>query len=279
MEQPIFSCAEMRAFDRWAAESLGVPPSILMENAGRSLVESLLRHFDLAPENAEPKRILILAGRGNNGGDGFVMARRLHLLGFPVETIFFGRRASSEMNEEPAAAASPKISSYSGESAMNLAILEKLIDERMTVRSFDALGNPALPMPRGLARRPVREPANSSPEEAAREAERRRYENLDEAIRRAAVVVDALLGSGTKGAPRAPFDSVIKRLNAAEKPVFAVDLPSGLDGDTGAASTPTVRAKVTCTLGGMKTGLTFPQAREYAGIIEVGDIGVAAKKV
>lgn len=87
-------------------------------------------------------------------------------------------------------------------------------------------------------------------------------------------VLDALLGTGAQGAPRPPFDLAIRALNAAAGIKFAVDLPSGLDCDTGLAAEPTFRADHTGTFVAAKPGLRLPAAQPYVGQLHVIDIGV-----
>ncbi|MDE0208190.1 MAG: bifunctional ADP-dependent NAD(P)H-hydrate dehydratase/NAD(P)H-hydrate epimerase, partial [Candidatus Tectomicrobia bacterium] len=72
----VSSVAEMRALDRKAIEAFGIPEDVLMENAGEAACRVLEREI-----GATGKRIQVLCGIGNNGGDGFVMARRLHAAG------------------------------------------------------------------------------------------------------------------------------------------------------------------------------------------------------
>ena len=86
-------------------------------------------------------------------------------------------------------------------------------------------------------------------------------------------IVDALLGTGARGEPRPPLDAVIDQLNAAAAKRLAVDLPSGLDCDTGAAAQHTIRADETCTFVAMKRGFTTPGAEQYTGRVHVLDIG------
>ncbi len=86
-------------------------------------------------------------------------------------------------------------------------------------------------------------------------------------------LVDALLGTGTHGAPRGPLASVIAAINTSPARVLAVDLPSGLDCDTGAAADPTVRATLTATFVAHKPGFLGAEARAYTGTIEVVEIG------
>ena len=89
-------------------------------------------------------------------------------------------------------------------------------------------------------------------------------------------IVDALLGTGATGDPRPPFDTAIEWMNArsATTKLLAVDVPSGLDCDTGEPSAHTVRADHTCTFAAMKIGFTQPNAKPYVGTLHVCDIGV-----
>ena len=93
----------------------------------------------------------------------------------------------------------------------------------------------------------------------------------------AAWIVDALLGTGAQGEPRPPFDAVIDQLNAAEAPKLAVDLPSGLDCDTGKPARHTVRAAATCTFVAAKAGFFAAGADQYIGRLHVLDIGAPRK--
>lgn len=86
-------------------------------------------------------------------------------------------------------------------------------------------------------------------------------------------LVDALLGTGSRGEPRAPFDQVIAAMNQAGRSILAIDLPSGLDADSGVAAAATIRATLTCTYGAKKIGLTLPAAAAYVGEIEVVHLG------
>lgn len=101
---------------------------------------------------------------------------------------------------------------------------------------------------------------------------------LDPRGGRPALVVDALLGTGQSRAPGPPIDEVIRWINAAGQtgvPVLAVDVPTGLDADTGEPlGGEVVRANLTVTLAGMKQGLLNPEAREYSGEVVVGEIGL-----
>jgi NAD(P)H-hydrate epimerase len=88
------------------------------------------------------------------------------------------------------------------------------------------------------------------------------------------VILDALIGYSLCGAPREPIASLIRAANSANLPVIAPDIPSGLDGDSGQANHPTIRADVTVTLALPKVGLVQPLAREWVGELLVADISV-----
>ena len=92
-------------------------------------------------------------------------------------------------------------------------------------------------------------------------------------------IVDALLGTGARGEPRPPLDAVIDQINAAGVPTLAVDLPSGLDCDTGQPARHTIRAAETCTFVALKRGLPAPGADSYTGTVHVLDIGVPRRLV
>jgi len=101
-------------------------------------------------------------------------------------------------------------------------------------------------------------------------------ETLQPFLENADWLVDALLGTGAKGTPRPPMDEIIRLINAAGasgKRILAVDIPTGLDADTGTAVEPCVRANLTCTLSAMKIGLNHPDAPKFTGEIVLGDIG------
>ena len=87
-------------------------------------------------------------------------------------------------------------------------------------------------------------------------------------------IVDALLGTGAVGPLRAPYDEVVPLLNAARKPIYAIDVPSGLNADDGSVATDAIKATLTTTLAAMKIGLLKEQAKPYVGDIHVGDVGV-----
>jgi NAD(P)H-hydrate epimerase len=203
---------EVRAIDRRAIEEFGVPGVVLMENAGRGAAEVLLSLGVSGP-------VTIYCGKGNNGGDGFVIARHLDNRGVEVRVLLFARP------EE-----------LTGDAAINFHIIKQS----------------------GLSFR-----ADLGEDESA----------LNEELSRSAWIVDALFGTGLTGAVRPPFDRVIAAINASGRPVLAVDIPSGLDCDTGQTMGATVRAQHTVTFVAMKKGFAEPAAKEWLGQVHVVDIG------
>jgi NAD(P)H-hydrate epimerase len=210
----------MQALDRFTIERLGVPGEILMENAGRALVDFILGHAGegLASRGAE---VVLACGPGNNGGDGFVAARHLTQLGVAVRVVLL---------------ADP--SGLKGEAAAHHAMAMAVGVPMEVMQSGE--GGPLL---------------------------------------RRGVLVDALFGTGLARPLEGRAAHLVERINAlADTPeivVIAVDLPSGIDADTGQPLGPAVAADATLTLGAPKIGLTLEPGRSLAGRVCVGKIGIA----
>ncbi|MEZ4218624.1 MAG: NAD(P)H-hydrate dehydratase [Myxococcota bacterium] len=214
---PLATASEMRALDAHTIEHLGVPGEILMESAGRAVADVALAEWRaLGRGDAE---VLVACGRGHNGGDGFVVARHLHLLDVPVRAALLGgERAASGLRGDAAAAFA-----------------------RMRAVGVRCEGDR------------WRAPA-------------------------AGVVVDALFGTGLSRALDGAAAAAVRRIaraRAAGCRVVAVDLPSGLDADTGAALGACVEADVTVAIGLPKLGLALEPGRARAGRIFVARIGIA----
>ena len=94
------------------------------------------------------------------------------------------------------------------------------------------------------------------------------------AMARADLLVDGLFGSGFRGEPEGPYREAIEAMNASQAPVVAVDIPSGVEGDTGVVRGPAVRAEVTVTLAAPKVGVVLYPGAEHAGRVEVAEIGI-----
>ncbi len=212
---------EVRDIDRRAVEEYGLPGIVLMENAGRGCAELLLR---LGATGRERGRVMVCCGKGNNGGDGYVIARHLENAGCRVEVLLFCNPAD-----------------VAGDAAINLHVL-------MAAETPVRCGGTAVPRA-----------------------------DLDRLLRGAEWIVDALLGTGTQGEVREPYCTAIAAINGSGGRVFAVDLPSGLDCDTGTPLGPCVRAQDTGTFVAPKKGFEAPAAAEYTGRVHVVDIGVPRK--
>lgn len=211
---------QARAFDRDAIERLGVPGIVLMENAGRGCVDAIAQAGIGGP-------VVVVCGKGNNAGDGFVIARHLVVRGYKCRVIL----------------ASPP-SELCGDALWAFDVLT-----HCGVAILDTSGlNPALVL-----------------------------QELDAFAGGSAWIIDALLGSGAVGAPRPPYDTLIDWMNGEPGKRLAVDLPSGLDCDTGEPASPTVRADLTCTFVALKTGFANPAAETHLGEVRVLSIGVPSK--
>lgn len=211
------TCRQIHEIDILAIEHLGLPGIVLMENAGRAAAEFI---YGLLP-NPAAARVAILCGPGNNGGDGFVIARHLANAGVPLALIL---------------AAPPEKSL--GDAATNLAVLARV----------------------GLPLRVAADPAGLAV--AAEE------------IAKAALIVDALLGTGARGAPRGSMAELIVQANAARATRIAIDIPSGLEADSGTVGHPCFQADATVTMVAPKIGFETAAAAGVLGRVVVVEIGV-----
>lgn len=210
--------AASRAADRRAIEGLGMPSPVLMENAGRGAAEVLAAL-------GIPGPVAVCCGKGNNGGDGLVLARHLHRMGYAVEVHLFA---------EPA--------DLGTETALHWKVAERLELPRQVHSSQG-------------------------------------FERITSDLARCSWIVDALFGTGLAGPLRPPFDVLVPLLNAGAAGRFALDIPSGLDADTGEPLGPTIRADHTATFGYQKTGFGNAAARAWLGKVHVVDIGVRPRSL
>jgi NAD(P)H-hydrate epimerase len=214
---PVLTAAEMREADRRTIEA-GLPGAVLMENAGAAVAEVVRARY----RGSKP---LILCGKGNNGGDGFVVARRLYDLD-PV-VVLVGARGEVK-----------------GDALLHLVAFERRGGRVAEVRDTGA------------------------------------WEGIQGDVRRAGVVVDALLGTGLREEPAGLVAEVIEDVNAwtgvGATPVVAVDVPSGVSSDTGEVAWETLSAAVTVTFGAPKVGHVLPPACDRCGTLIVADIGIPA---
>ncbi len=210
----VLRAEEMSSVDRHAIETLGIPGAVLMEQAGQAVADVCLQRL---PEPAAAT-VVVVCGRGNNGGDGFVVARRLADAVRDVHVVLLA-----------------DVEQVKGDALLNLQIWQRL-------------GHQV-------------EPLN---------------EQTEALLARADLIVDAMLGTGARGGLREPYRTVARWINASPARVVAVDLPTGVDANTGACDADAIRADATVTFGALKPGLIFSPGREQAGHIVVADIGFPA---
>jgi NAD(P)H-hydrate epimerase len=215
MPQRIFNREQSRRVDELAIGKYGISGLVLMENAGRGAVD-VLERLGLGV------RFAVCCGKGNNGGDGFVMARHLHARGYDVTVLLFGDAAE-----------------LTGDAETNFDILDRT-DVPIEEFGLDYIDD----------------------------------DDLDKTLKGFDVVIDALLGTGARGEPRPPFDRIIDAINRQPSPVVAVDLPSGLDCDTGVAAKHTIRAAHTLTFVAPKPGFFVTEAKPYVGQLHVVNLGL-----
>lgn len=201
---PLPDAAQQRALDEWAIQERGIPGVDLMERAGEGLADLVLELESRGP-------VAIVCGKGNNGGDGLVCARRLRASGLDVDVLMLADAGDLQ-----------------GDARTN----------------YERLEGPA--------------PRAFSPE----------------ALQGAAVIVDAILGTGFSGAPRDPAASAIAAINRAAGVVVACDVPSGVDASTGEVQGEAVCARATATFHAPKPGLWISPGKKHSGEVRVIDIGI-----
>jgi NAD(P)H-hydrate epimerase len=203
----VYSAAQVRALDQRAIESLPVSGYTLMKRAGEAALRYLRSRWPMST------RIVIVCGGGNNGGDGYVLARFAQAAGLEVSVI----------------AAAP-VAALKGEA-------------RQAHADFAASGGAVRPLSTAL-------------------------------LREGEVIVDAVFGIGLKDTVRSAGADAIRAINGAGRPIFAIDIPSGLDADSGMPLGEAVRADSTVTFVGLKTGLFLGEGPERAGGIFFDDLEV-----
>ncbi len=212
----IVTAEEMRTIDQAAAER-GVPGRVLMENAGRAVVRAVL---DLAEDSHGHAAVLVVAGKGNNGGDGLVVARHLANQGMLVTVCLMCGREDLQ-----------------GDAEENL---------------HAALGH------------------------VVEVEDGRDRQELLHAVLHSDIIVDAILGTGVRGEVTGPARDAIEAINDSEATVVAVDIPSGVDADTGAICGAAVWADVTVTFGLPKAGTVLYPGAARCGDLQVADICLPA---
>lgn len=212
---------DIRQADILAVEKYGITSLELMENAGTNAAREVLKRYP------EALSILIFAGPGNNGGDGFVAARFFLGKGLNVRVI---------LSADP--------DSYKGDAKTNLDALIKLNAPNCTLKYSKNLSDI----------------------------------EIKKEVSDADCLIDCLLGTGSKGAPRGEVKRVISQFNNS-RAVIAFDIPSGIDPLFGNVYEPCVKADTTVTFLAAKRGMCFSPAYDMCGTVVIADIGISCEKV
>jgi len=207
LPEALYTAADTRAADQRAASEYGLAGSVLMERAGSVAFALLRERFPRA------RRITVVCGPGNNGGDGYVLARLAKEAGLTVEMLSPADSAGLKGDADTARAAWSKAGG--------------------TVQPFTVAS-----------------------------------------LQVCDVIIDALFGTGLERPLEGEWRTAIEAMNASGRPIFAMDIPSGLHADSGRVLGAAVRAALTLSFIGLKAGLFTGQGREYSGLILFNDLGV-----
>ena len=219
----LVTAAEMRSLEEGAARA-GRPPSVLMEDAGLGVAQEVWLNLGAVPD----RKVVVLVGPGNNGGDGLVAARHLHDWGAQVVVLLLAARGDDDSN------------------------MSQLVERKVTVQQI---------------------------------TDSKSLGALDEALAGAEAIVDAVLGTGRARPLEGAIAQVLDRVAEARAAgptgakIFAVDLPTGVDCDTGAVDPHALRADVTVALGCSKVGLYTLPGAAHTGEVEVVEIGLPADAI
>jgi NAD(P)H-hydrate epimerase len=207
----VSTVSEMRKLDRTAIEQYGIKDELLMENAGEAVYSVILKELGI-----KGHQFIIFSGVGNNGGDGFVVARKIHSMGGDVKVFVLGDSGR-----------------FKDAAKLNLDIVSRLPIE---VHEIDSA------------------------------------ERVDNDLARCNIIVDAIFGTGLTRDVGGLYRDVIERINSSGKKVFAVDIPSGIHGDTGKVMGVAVKADYTITFGLPKIGNMLLPGNGFCGKLFVTHI-------
>ena len=218
----LVTAKQMQEMDKQAIESYDIPGLVLMENAGRGSFDFLLKKF----KNIKPKKVAVFAGRGNNGGDGFVIAR--YLMEKDIAVTCFLLSAKNRVQ---------------GDAKINLDLAIKLCDKSENSQIIEI------------------------PDADA-------FKKYKTRITRHDLFIDAILGTGLNSNVKGLFKDVIELINSGRQPVFSIDIPSGLNSDTGRPLGVAVKADATATFAFAKAGHVIYPGNIYTGKLKIIDIGI-----
>ena len=218
----VATAEQMQELDRKAIETYRIPGIVLMENAGRGATEVISNTFP----DLQKMKIAIVAGKGNNGGDGFVIAR--YLLNRRISVKVYLLADSKGLR---------------GDAETNFQIFQRMKGEVISVPSS------------------------------------KDYQKVKKELEKFDLLIDAIFGTGLDAEVRGYYREVIDHLNTLQKPIVAIDIPSGLDANTGKPFGTAVRASLTITFGLPKIGHVISPGLDYVGKLKLVDIGLPKKLV
>jgi len=213
----VATAEQMQELDRKAIETYHIPGIVLMENAGRKASEIILETF---PE-LQKKKVAIIAGKGNNGGDGFVIARYFLNKGIMVRVYLL---------------TDPK--TLRGDAATNFMIFSRMKGDIVSLPSS------------------------------------KDFQKIKKDLEKFDILIDGIFGTGLDAEVRGYYREVIDYLNSLNKPIVAIDIPSGLCANTGKPLGTAIRATLTITFGLPKVGELISPGVDYVGELRVVDIGI-----
>jgi NAD(P)H-hydrate epimerase len=236
--KPYLTRTQLKEIDRISTDKYGIPSLILMENAGRAVAEETIK---LLKHKKNP-RITVICGKGNNGGDGFVTARHLYNQHCRVIIFYLGH-----LNVHKSRSEAHLNSLVEQASDINLNIIRKL-----KIRMIE--------LPWLL--------------DKDTQQDKTKWNTALRLLKTADIIIDAIVGIGLEREIQSPLREFIARINSLNIPVVAVDIPSGLDTDTGQPLGIAIKAKRTVTFGFPKIGFLKPSSRKYLGKLTVADISI-----
>lgn len=213
---------QMNQIDKICIDHFGIPGVVLMENAALIVVEEIITFLG----NVSGKRVLVIAGKGNNGGDAFAVSRHLYNKGALVSLFI-----TASKND------------ITGDGAINLSIAEK---------------------------------SGIEPIEVVKEQS---IDKIKTEMEKADLIVDGMLGTGLKGEITGILAEIIRLVNCSGVPVFSIDIPSGINGETGKVMGTCIKATRTISFGLPKVGLLVHPGCEFTGQLIIADIGIPQKAI
>lgn len=211
---------QVRGFDAWAINEMKIPGVVLMENAAKNCTQVILEEFSEEIEQG----VCIFCGAGNNGGDGFVIARHLYNHGIDIKIILCADPVKIK-----------------GDAKINYDICCAI---GLPIQTLDIESN-------NLCK------------------------DVEDAVGHSGLIVDALLGTGLQGELKEPMALLISAVNSHNIPIVSVDIPSGMDCDTGVPLPVCIEAAVTVTFVAIKKGFVDnAESKVATGRVFVADIGI-----